>query len=101
MQIEGMEALEANAGDAARFMKALGNESRLLILCGLAGHGEMTVGALAETVGLSQSALSQHLALLRDDGLVTYRREAQSLHYRVADPRAMQVLSTLRQIYCR
>jgi DNA-binding transcriptional ArsR family regulator len=60
----------------------------------------MTVSALADAVDLGQSALSQHLARLRDDGLVAFRREAQTLHYRVADPRAVRLLTTLKQIFC-
>ena len=60
----------------------------------------LSVGALVEEVGLSQSALSQHLARLREDGLVAYRRDAQSLHYRIADPDVVRVLAVLRDIYC-
>ena len=67
--------LATQAASAARMLKLLGNENRLLILCWLAAHGEMKVGDIVEAVGLSQSALSQHLALLRADGLVTFRRE--------------------------
>jgi DNA-binding transcriptional ArsR family regulator len=61
--------------------------------------GEMSVGALVETLGLSQSALSQHLAKLRRDGLVQYRRESQTLRYRLADPRTVRVLSVLKDIF--
>lgn len=92
--------LAAKAGDAAALMKALSNEHRLLILCHLIAAGELPVGALVERIGLSQSALSQHLARLRDEGLVGFRREAQTLFYRVADPRAGQVLAVLRDIFC-
>jgi DNA-binding transcriptional ArsR family regulator len=60
----------------------------------------MTVNALAEAVGLSQSALSQHLALLREDGLVAFRREAQTVHYHVSDPRTVRLLQTLKQVFC-
>ena len=70
-----LEVLTEQAAAAARMLKLLGNEYRLLILCFLAAHGEMKVGDLVDAVGLSQSALSQHLALLREDGLVAYRRE--------------------------
>ena len=100
MQLDGLDRLEANAGEAARFMKLLANEHRLLILCHLVGGGEMTVTALADAVGLSQSALSQHLARLREDGLVAFRRAAQTLHYRVADRRAVRLLKTLKQVFC-
>ena len=100
MRIGTLADLEANAGEAARFLKLLASEGRLRILCELAGEGEMTVNALAAAVGLGQSALSQHLARLRDDGLVAFRREAQSLHYRISDKRAVRVLRTLKQVFC-
>ena len=86
------------AQDAARLLKLLANERRLVILCFLATCGEMPVGALAEALNLSQSALSQHLAKLRRDGLVQF--ESQTLHYRLADPRAVRVLVVLKEIFC-
>lgn len=92
--------LEKKSREAARLLKALSNENRLLLLCHLASEGELGVGAMVERVGLSQSALSQHLAKLREEGLVTYRRESQTLIYRIADPRAGQVLEILRDIFC-
>jgi DNA-binding transcriptional ArsR family regulator len=95
-----LDGLQAKAGEAAQLMKLLANEHRLLVLCHLVGRGEMTVNALAEAVGLSQSALSQHLARLREDGLVTSRREAQTIHYRVSDQRAVRLLKTLKQMFC-
>ncbi len=95
-----MRRLARQAGDAAQLLKLLGNEKRLLILCYLAVRGEMTVGDILNVIDISPSALSQHLAKLRGDGLVTYRRTAQTLHYRVADPRALKVLKVLKQIYC-
>jgi DNA-binding transcriptional ArsR family regulator len=95
-----LKKLAKQAGDAAQLLKLLANEKRLLILCFLAARGEMTVGELVDVVKLSQSALSQHLAKLRADGLVVFRRTAQTLHYRVADKRALQVLQVLKQIYC-
>ena len=100
MQISALDGLEANADEAARFLKLLANEHRLLILCHLVASGEMTVNALADVVGLSQSALSQHLARLRDDGLVAFRRDGQTLHYRVSDQRAVRLLKTLKTIFC-
>jgi DNA-binding transcriptional ArsR family regulator len=95
-----LKKLARQAGDAAQLLKLLANEKRLLILCFLAARGEMTVGELVDVVKLSQSALSQHLGKLRADGLVAFRRTAQTLHYRVADKRALQVLQVLKQIYC-
>jgi len=99
MHIE-TDRLAEQAGQAAKLMKLLANERRLLVLCKLAGAGEMTVGALANAVGLSQSALSQHLSLMRAEGLVSFRREGQTLHYAIANPVAERLLSTLRDIYC-
>jgi ArsR family transcriptional regulator len=71
-----------------------------MILCKLVEWGEATVGSLAEAVGLSQSALSQHLARMREEGIVTYRRESQTLWYRIADPRTEALLGHLQQLYC-
>lgn len=88
------------AAEAAALLKTIGNENRLLILCHLIAAEEMTVGALVAEIGLSQSALSQHLARLREEGLVDYRRTSQTLHYRVSDPRAARVVALLRDIYC-
>ena len=95
-----LKKLAKQAGEAAQLLKLLGNEKRLLILCFLAVRGEMTVGELVGVVKLSQSALSQHLARLREDGLVVFRRTSQTLHYRVADKRALRVLQVLNEIYC-
>lgn len=95
-----LEAMIEKAGEAAALIKTLANEHRLLVLCHLVSAGEMTPGALAGAVGLSQSALSQHLAKLREEGLIDFRREAQSLFYRLSDPRAAQVLAVLRDIFC-
>jgi DNA-binding transcriptional ArsR family regulator len=100
MHAGDLAGLEANADEAAQFLKLLANEQRLLILCHLVVSGEMSVGALADAVGLSQSALSQHLARLREDNLVAFRREAQTLHYKVVDPRTVQLLKTLKRIFC-
>ena len=95
-----LKKLARQAGDASQLMKLLGNEKRLLVLCFLAARGEMTVGELVGVAKLSQSALSQHLARLRADGLVTFRRTSQTLHYRVADKRAMRIMEVLKEIYC-
>lgn len=92
--------MTANAEQAAAMLRALSNGPRLLIMCHLAAAGELPVGALVERVGLSQSAVSQHLARLREQELVGFRREAQSLHYRIADPRALRVLELLHEIFC-
>lgn len=90
---------EESAARAASLMRLLGNERRLMVLCQLA-DGELTVSALQARVGLSQSALSQHLALLRDQGVVATRRESQSIYYRIADPAALRVIQTLAELFC-
>lgn len=91
---------EAHAAEAAQFLRVLANEHRLLVLCHLLVFGEMTVTELGERIKLSQSALSQHLARLREDGLVTFRRESQTLHYRGCDDRAARLLAVLKDIFC-
>lgn len=91
--------MRAHAADAAGLMKALGNESRLMILCLLA-EGERAVGDLNELVPLSQSALSQQLARLRAQGLVETRRESQSIYYSLAKGPADRVINLLHDIYC-
>ncbi len=93
------EAMRRHAGDAAQLLKALGNEKRLQLLC-LLVDGERSVGELNSRLDLSQSALSQHLARLRNDGLVTTRREAQVVYYSLAPGPAQDVLETLHGIYC-
>src|SRR6187401_2223032 len=95
-----LKKLAKQSGEAARLLKLLGNEKRLLILCFLAVRGEMTVGELVEVVKLSQSALSQHLARLSADSLVTFRRASQTLHYSVAHKNALRVLQVLKDIHC-
>ena len=96
----GIGQLETEAARVAGVLKLLANESRLLILCRLAIAGEMSVGDLSEAAGLSQSALSQHLAKLRADGLVGFRRQSQTLFYRLADAQAARLLGALKDIYC-
>ncbi|WP_036194255.1 MULTISPECIES: metalloregulator ArsR/SmtB family transcription factor [Lysobacter] len=93
------DAMRAHAGEAVRLLKALGNEKRLMLLCMLV-TGEQSVSELNAHLDLSQSALSQHLALLREDGLVQTRREAQSIFYSLADGPARRIISTLHSIYC-
>jgi DNA-binding transcriptional ArsR family regulator len=95
----GAERMREHAGDAAQLLKALANEKRLMILC-LLVDAERSVGELNTLLDLSQSALSQHLAVLRDDGLVQTRREAQSIVYSIAPGPAQRVLQALHAIYC-
>ncbi|MEK0085076.1 ArsR/SmtB family transcription factor [Benzoatithermus flavus] len=94
-----LDKLQASARKASTLLKAMSNEHRLLILCQLVG-GEKSVGELVRLVGLSQSALSQHLARLRRDNLVRTRREAQTIYYSVASDEALAVLQQLYQLYC-
>jgi len=98
-QPAGIEGLRENATQAARLLRALSNENRLMLLC-LLFEGERTVGELNESLPLSQSALSQHLAVLREEGLVTTRRDAQSIYYGLASAPAQRVIETLHSIYC-
>jgi DNA-binding transcriptional ArsR family regulator len=92
--------LEQKAGEAAALLKLIANERRLLILCRLVAEKEMSVGGLADAVDLSQSALSQHLAKMREDGLLATRREGQTIFYRIVDSDARRLLGALKSIYC-
>lgn len=100
MNAELLIRFGAQAGEATNLLKAMANEHRLLILCHLAGSGELSVGDLVDRVGLSQSALSQHLAKLRAEGLVATRKQAQAVYYKVDDPRAGQLLALLHDLFC-
>lgn len=91
--------LERNARKAGALLKSMANERRLLILCNLA-QGEKSVGELEELVGLSQSALSQHLARLRRDRLVGTRRAAQTIYYSLSGREAGAIMETLYSLYC-
>ena len=97
----GLRALERKAAQVAGLLGALGTERRLMILCRLVEWGEGSVGALADAVGLSQSALSQHLARMRQEGLVAFRRDGQTLWYRIADARVEDLFATLHRLFCR
>jgi ArsR family transcriptional regulator, virulence genes transcriptional regulator len=94
-----LESLQLKAGEAERLLKAMASRPRLMVLCELL-KGERTVTALHEAVGLSMSAISQHLARLRADELVSTRRESQTIFYSLADPGATRILETLYSIYC-
>ena len=99
-EAEDLKLMRRNATDAAALLRAISHEARLLVLCEL-NNGERSAGELVERSGLSQSALSQHLAKLREEGLVATRREAQVIHYCIADQRAQRLLRVLHDIYCR
>ena len=93
------EELKQSARRASELLKVLCNEHRLLVLCYLA-EGEKSVGELEKLVGLSQSALSQHLARLRRDNLVKTRRAGLSIFYSLASPEVIAVIETLHRLYC-
>ena len=92
--------MQDGASKAAALLRAVGNERRLLVLCLLIEHGELAVGQLLEQVDLSPSALSQHLTRMRAEGLIDYRRQAQTLYYRIANPAVAELVATLKRIYC-
>ena len=91
--------LQRRAQEASELLKVLGNAHRLMILCQLM-DGEKSVGELVRSIGLSQSALSQHLARLRRDHLVSTRRSAQTIYYAITAVEARSVLQTLHGLYC-
>jgi DNA-binding transcriptional ArsR family regulator len=93
------DAMQQNATEAVNLLKGLANESRLMIMCVLS-EGEVSVGQLNQRIKLSQSALSQHLAVLRDQELVQTRRESQTIFYRLADTAAMSIIELLHDVYC-
>lgn len=92
--------LEQQAKQASEFLRTLGNEHRLLVLCLLIEHGEMSVGQILNHTTLSQSALSQHLAKMRDEGLISYRRQSQTLYYTLCDDKAARIIIVLKDIFC-
>ena len=94
-----LSLFEESAGRAAALLRLLSNEKRLMVLCQLA-DGELSVSEIQSRIGLSQSALSQHLALLRDEGVVATRRERQTIYYRVADQAAMRIMQTRAELFC-
>ena len=92
---------EKKATEVADILRVVANERRLMILCKLVEYGEATVGSLVDAVGISQSALSQHLAKMRDEGIVTFRRDSQMLWYRIADPRIEELFGMLYRLFCK
>ena len=99
MDSERIHTIQENARRASTLLKAMSNQHRLMILCQLV-PGEKCVGDLEQIIGLSQSALSQHLARLRRDGLVRTRREAQTIYYSLSGDEASAVIETLYGLYC-
>lgn len=90
--------IKANADEASALLRALSNKRRLLIICAIS-HGECCVGDLEKKIGISQSALSQHLAKLRDEKLVATRRHAQTIYYSISSPAVAELMATLSKIY--
>ncbi len=95
-----MAEMRASADQACRLMKALSNPDRLMLLCQLA-QGELRVGELEQRVGVAQPTLSQQLGVLRDEGLVSTRREGKAIHYRIDSPQAQAVMQTLYEQFCK
>jgi DNA-binding transcriptional ArsR family regulator len=95
-----LDALGQRAAEAEAFLKAMANRHRLMILCEL-HKGERCVSDLQQAIGLAQSALSQHLAKLREEKLVATRRQSQTIFYSLADPTAARLIALLYDAYCR
>ena len=94
-----LSAMQRNADEAVAVLKGMASRNRLLLLCHL-GDGERSVGELAEALGLAQSVVSQHLSLLRREGIVAGRREAQSILYRISDARVSKLMATMFALFC-
>lgn len=94
-----LETLRRSADSACRLMKVLSNPDRLLLLCQLS-QGEKRVGELEELVGISQPTLSQQLGVLREEGLVSTRREGKNIYYQIASPQALAVMNVLFEQFC-
>ena len=93
-----LEKMEGNAQAASELLKAMSNQTRLMILCQLL-HGERTAGELDSLTNLSQSALSQHLAVLREHGLVQTRRESQNIYYSIEGDRPKAIIEVLYRLF--
>lgn len=91
---------EQQAGRAADFLRTLGNAHRLQVLCLLIEHKELSVGQMLEHTTLSQSALSQHLGKMREEGLISYRRDAQTLYYALSSPVVTEIIAVLKTHFC-
>lgn len=98
---ETLVGWKSGAAEVSNVLKAIGNERRLLILCQLVTQGEMSVGALVNEVDLSQSALSQHLARMRTEGILATRRDGLTIYYRISDRRIEDLMATFYHLYCK
>ncbi|MFK2891906.1 helix-turn-helix transcriptional regulator [Dyella flagellata] len=92
--------MQRRADDVVTMLKAIGNQNRLLLLCQLVEE-ERSVNDLAETLGVAQSVVSQHLSLLRREGLIKGRREGQSIFYRISDERVHALMAALHEVLCK
>ena len=94
-----IQQMQQNATAAENLLKSLANSHRLMVLCHLVG-GELSVGELESKLGISQSSLSQHLAKLRGQGIVGYRKEGTTVFYKIVDKKALLILESLYGLYC-
>lgn len=94
-----VEKMNEKAENVETLLKAMANRQRLMILCQLLSN-EMSVSAIVQAIGLSQSAVSQHLSVLRNDGLVTTRRESQTIYYKIGNEQVLQLMGLLYEMFC-
>jgi DNA-binding transcriptional ArsR family regulator len=94
-----LDKMQRSASDVSDLLKLLGHPDRLMVLCQLK-FGEQSVGELSRNVGIKQSPLSQHLARMRHEGVVTSRRDAQTMYYSIADDKVATVVGVLYELYC-
>lgn len=95
-----LQEMADRADEVAGFLRGLANPHRLLILCKLAA-GEQSVGALVAATGVAQTSMSQHLARLREEGIVAVRREHRTLYYRIDHPAVLELMQTLYRHFCQ
>lgn len=98
--MKGLDRMLEKADEAAGFLKGLANANRLMILCQLA-EGEKSVSELIEATGIAQTSMSQHLAKLKAEGIVDFRREHRTLYYRIAHEAVMTIMGTLYESFCK
>jgi len=98
-EIEGLITRDEDIDRASRSLKAMSHPLRLKILCTL-GDSEISVQDIVEHVGTSQSNISQHLAILRDKGILSARKDANRVYYKVGDQRTLALISMMREVFC-
>lgn len=92
--------VEQKSAEISRMLKTIGNERRLVILCQLAAHDELSVSSLVDAMSIGQSALSQHLAKMREEEILKTRRDGQNIYYSIADARISELMRTFYKLYC-